>query len=148
MQSKDTTEGEKPHLIVRGTNQIHDKFIEEILHLPEKTNVFHLETKNIIPPIEFIGGREVRSIGDTCRMFYKVERFSGKCEYFFWDGIVSEKINELGSHTNADYEITNRLWDAFGGKVHEDSCGLSTGRTDYKVVLTEKIKKPSIEESF
>ncbi|HWY33552.1 MAG TPA: hypothetical protein VNX68_02830 [Nitrosopumilaceae archaeon] len=131
-------------LIVKGDNPIYDNFIQEILDLPDKTNVFHLTTNKMIPPIEYIGGREIRSIGDTCRMFYKVKRNKWSSDYFFWDGIVSERLNEIDCPHSDDNDLFDKLWDIFypiADSLDESECGLATGRTVYRIVLTEKVRK-------
>ena len=138
-------EGEKTHLnhITKGENLIFDAFIRDILRLPEKTKVFHCNSSKILPAIEFIGGREIRPIGDTCRMFFKLKLEGRTADYFFWDGIVTGKIHLLGDDVDGEiYDIVSGLSSLNFQDAHSD-VGLATGRTLHRMVLTEKIKKGS-----
>jgi hypothetical protein len=135
LPSKVLEEGEMPINIDKGEYPILNSFCREILHLPEKTNISFCTTNKIIPPIEFIGGRETRPPGDTCRMFYKIKREGRTADYFFWDGIVPEGLNELGETIYVD---------GYGFQTQEN-IGLATGRTNYRTVLLEKTKRASLK---
>lgn len=128
-------EGEKPVMLNKGEIPQLNFFCKEILNLPEKTPVFFCTTNNIVPPIEFIGGRETRPPGDTCKMFYKIKYEGKTADYLFWDGIVPFGIQQEGemSFDNTSYGIAY-------GRVYVSS-GLATGRANYRMVLLEKIKK-------
>lgn len=145
--SKEFIKGEKPQLVIRGKSLFHDIFIKHFLKLPEKTNVFHLNTNELILPIAFIGGREIRSVGDTCSMFYKLKTSGTPADYFFWDGIVIEDINMLGDIINNEKHTQNgkRLLKLIGGNpfntIFTNGFGLVTGAANYRIVLIEKIPK-------
>ncbi len=133
--------------IVKGENPINDTLIKEVFRIPDKTEVFHCNTDRIIMPIEFIGGRETRSIGDTCSMFYKINHSNKPADYYFWNGIVSEDLNELVYNSNDNKhvflhgEIGEKLYDIFPNVTND--FGLATGRTNHRIVLLEKTKKAS-----
>ncbi len=122
-------EGEKPFLIEKGDYPIFDSFRVDILKIHDDTKVFFYHTSSLIRPIEFIGGRDMRPPGDTCRMFYKIKQEGFVAKYFFWDGIVPEGVSMLGE------------------KHYNENFGLATGLMDYRMVLLEKTKKaPSFFE--
>jgi hypothetical protein len=143
LPNKVLQEGEKPVLLEKGENPVIDAFCREILHLPEKTQVFHCTTSKIIPPIEFIGGRETRPVGDTCRMFYKIKQEGRTADYLFWDGIVPSGLNELGERPTEEFqEIIEEMSGVYLPSTYgNDDIGLATGRSSYRIVLFEKIKK-------
>jgi hypothetical protein len=126
-------EGDKPTLIPKGEYPGVDTFFREIINLPEDTPLYHISTSKILPPIEFIGGRETRSIGDTCRMFLKVKQEGMVADYYFWDGLVPQNIRELGE--------PDCKYDTYTGFQTSYDFGLVTGRTNPRIVLVEKIKK-------
>ncbi len=131
LPSKVLEEGDRPININKGEYPTLDSFCREILHLPEKTPITFCTTNKIIPPIEFIGGRETRPPGDTCRMFYKIKREGRTADYFFWDGIVPAGLDVLGEIQHAE---------RYGFRIQED-IGLATGIMNYRMVLIDKIKK-------
>jgi hypothetical protein len=141
LKSSSFPKGEKPIFIQKGEYPILDALCRNTLRLPEKTLVFHYSTRKILPPIEFIGGREVRPPGDTCRMFYKIKQLGKDADYFFWDGIVPEHLQELGECYKSEFdEIVEDMSNVYFKNPSTD-IGLATGRTCYRIVLLEKIKK-------
>jgi|GEM_PF-5190697 len=129
-------ENNKLREINKGEHNGLDSFLNDVLRIPKNTTVFHCNTSGILPPIEIIGGRETRLIGDTCRMFFKVKQEGRVADYFFWDGIVSEGIQILEEpNPNNDYGYFPSL----GHEVHD--IGLATGRSNYRMVLIEKQKR-------
>ena len=66
-----------------------------------------------------------RSIGDTCKIFWKVKINGRTADYFFWNGIVNETTSYIlsGAFDNQNYS-----W-------------LCTGKLIHRMVLIEKIRK-------
>lgn len=142
--SSNHPDGFKLSPIVKGEEPDIDLFIKDVLKLPEKTTVFHCATNKLIPPIEIIGGRETRLVGDTCRMFYKIKQEGKVADYYFWDGIVPEGLFELGSSMGSFSSSFDSIIEDMEGLYFQRAShdiGLATGKTSYKVVLTEKTKK-------
>lgn len=134
-------EGDNPVYIIKGEYPVIEEFCKTVLHLPEKTTIFYCRTRKILPPIEFIGGREIRPPGDTCRMFYKIKQLGKDADYFFWDGIVPEHLQELGECYKSEFDdIVEDMSNVYFKNPSTD-IGLATGRTCYRIVLLEKTKK-------
>lgn len=124
-------EGERPILLEEGDYPIFDSFRLEILKIPDNTKIFFYHTSSLIRPIEFIGGRDTRPPGDTCRMFYKIKE-GIVAKYFFWDGIVPSGVTMLGQTYRSEF---------YGTTITNEQYGLATGLMDCRMVLSEKIKK-------
>lgn len=117
-------EGDKPVLIIRGENTHVDTLIKLMFSLPKNTNIFHCSCYSDLIPINLLGGREYRLVGDTCRMFCKIKIIGRTADYFFWDGIVN------------DYD--NLDDDRF--KTAQQYACLATGKLIHRMVLIEKCK--------
>lgn len=137
--SPSPSEGEKPSLIPKGEFPAVDNFCREILQLPNNTSVYHCATSKILPPLEFIGGAEIRPTGDTCRMFCKIHFVGRIPDYYFWEGIVPKE----------NWKLRECIYEINGHYGSMESYKLITGRTYTRVVLVEKTKKGSLnQETF
>ncbi len=123
----------KPELIQSGENNGVDVFLRKILHIPEKTNVFHYNTRKILQPLDLIGGKEIRYIGDTCRMFFKVKHVGRTADYYFWDGIFTSELSELYAGIMHDFYYFQ----------NSDDFKLVTGSANHRMVLMEKVNNSS-----
>ena len=99
-------EGEKPVLL----SELENKIVAWALHLPEKIQISHCNSKENSNPIKFIGGREYRSLGDTCRMFCKMRLQNRMFDYFFWDGIVKVIHNDYDYFSEEYYAFKNSFY--------------------------------------
>lgn len=116
---KTLREGEKP-ISMCG---LENKIVAWVLSLPEKIQISHCNAKKNTYPEIFIGGREYRSLGDTCRMFCQIKLHGRIADYFFWDGIVKEIDNGYSGDVNEHYFYY-----------------IATGRYNHRMVLMEKFK--------
>ena len=149
------TYGENPVLIKEGEHLIGEDCIayyikREIIGLPSLKEAYVLITDKILPPIEFIGGKTPRSVGDTCRMYLKIQFLSNPMPfYFFWDGIVDNKFPSVDMASSFEYDYTlskqqeleNAIFKLFQMYITESQSGLCTGQLIHRMVLLEKTRK-------
>ncbi len=133
-------------LVKKGEFSAVDTFIEGVLCIPEKTNVLFCHTNIINLPLDLIGGREPRMIGDTCRMFFKFKRINKTgTDYYIWDGIVDYYLFSMKEHSqfsDENFDIYANFHDALETifmDIHPNFI-FETGKMNYRIVLIEKTK--------
>lgn len=115
------------HPIIKGECDAYDMFVKDVLNLSNKIQVYHFNTSKILSEIDFVIGQNIeRSLGDTCRMMFKLKQHGRSTDYFIWDGIVSHRL----------LNFSDSQKEFFYNKAE-----LITGKTNFRMVLLEKTKK-------